>query len=99
MGAFGRLLIEYWGGDLARYEGSGSASKPVAPKVKSNKDLEEDDERLLEGITQASDSIISKGEEMLKQINSSGIYHHFKTEKGMAKFEAWKNKFMKKLEE
>lgn len=99
MGAFGRLLIEYWGGDLARYEGSGSHFKPEVPKVKSDKDLEEDDELLLERVSQAAEGIIEKGENMMKMINSNDIYHHFKTEKGMDKFEKWKNKFLKKVEE
>lgn len=99
MGAFGRLLIEYWGGDLAAYEGRGSHVKPEVPNSKSDKDLEEHDEELLERISQSAEGIIEKGENLLKILNSNSVYRNFKTEKGMAKFENWKNKFMKKVEE
>jgi len=99
MGAFGRLLIQRWGGDLEAYDGHGSTSKPEKPKVESDRDFEKSDEMLLERIKNASEETIRRGEAMLKQINATGVYRHFETEKGMADFEIWKNKFMNKLED
>jgi len=99
MGAFGRLLIQRWGGDLAAYDGHSSPSKPVASKEKSNEEMEEHDEEIYQRISDYSEEYMKKGENMLKHLMSNELLLQFKTEKGMAKYEKWVNKFMNKLEE
>lgn len=100
MGAFGRMLIQYWGGDLKAYDNADSLPerKPLFESEK-RKLFEEEDEWRLEAITKSVEQLFEKGENALKQIHSDReMTEIFKTDEAFDKFVKWREKFMTKVQ-
>lgn len=100
MGAFGRLLISRWGGNIDLY--NGDATRKVEPKeVKSKKQIEEDeieeDQLKFEMITKSCEQLIEKGDNMMAQLHRDDISSLLKTVKYKTKLEVWRKDFLSKF--
>lgn len=95
MGAFGRMLIRYWGGDLNAYDGVSNVKE--SPKVKTNENFEEEDDIKFEGIKNFCENLITRGETMISNLTDDKANEIFHTEKYNKKFEIWRKKFLKKI--
>lgn len=94
MGAFGELLIEYWGGDIKSYRGE----RNITPKIKTPDQIEEEnterDEDLFEQIKQVSENTREKLSRIIKQLKEDELAERFKTKKYKSKYEKWNKSFL-----
>lgn len=94
MGAFGQTLQRHFGGTKHDVRTWDSNNKPKTKPTK--KELEEEDANTLVMIEQNSESIMQKGEELLKLLNDSKVFTLMKTEKGCNKLQQFIIKFKTK---
>ena len=90
MGAFGRLLIQKWGGDLDTYNGNTQSTQPKYLN-KSKEEILEEDKETFERVTMAVEDFIKRGEIMMSEIKKTeSVSRWFKTKKYQKEFLKWR---------